>query len=82
MSQLNQFKGKPVIDPWKMPDKPADQCSPEERREWLAHYDATAPERQRQSDSFYRTAVICLGAGLLVPMLMMVGATVISKFYH
>lgn len=70
------------MDPWKRLSKPVSEHSPEEIREWLEQYDATATERQRQSDSFYRTAVICLGAGLLVPMLMLLAATVVSKLPH
>jgi hypothetical protein len=70
------------LDPWKMPPKPADQCTAQERKEWLAHYDATAAERERQSDSFQRTAAISMGISLIAPILMFMAATIASKFFH
>jgi hypothetical protein len=70
------------LDPWKMPTKPDDQCSPQETKEWLAHYDATAEERKRQSANFERTAVISMGVALLAPFLMFMAASIASKFFH
>ena len=55
--------------PYTPPSKPLDDFTSEERKAWLANHFATAPERQKQSDRFRMTAVICLGTALLVPIL-------------
>jgi ABC-type Na+ efflux pump permease subunit len=70
------------LDPWKMPPRPAEQCTSEERKEWLAHYDATAPERERQSASFERTAAISMMVSLMLPLLIFMVSTSASKIFH
>lgn len=65
--------------PYMPPNKPTKDYTAEEARAWLENYFATAPERQKQSDRFYNSAVIWLGAGLLVPVLAILLASSFSK---
>lgn len=60
------------------PKKPIDQFTTQEASDFLDWYAATAGEREAQSNSFYATAAVCLGVGLLaVPV-----ALLVSKLIH
>lgn len=58
------------------PHKPIDEYTPAERRAWLDNHLATAGERQKKSDRFYRTAMVSLSAAFIFPILCVVAALI------
>lgn len=62
-----QQRGLRCKDPsaYVRPKKPIEQYTTQDASDFLDWYAATSAEREAQSNTFYMTAVICLGAGLL-----------------
>lgn len=73
-----------MSDPYKPPFPASQIRTPEQRKEWLAWYEASRPERDKQSKNFDKTAGFCLVFGFfvvcVVPLIIVVVKEVIKLF--
>lgn len=71
-------------NPYKPPFPASEIETPEQRKEWLAWYAASKPERDKQSAQFYSTAgfslLLSFAALLIVPLGIAIFHEVMKRF--